>query len=241
MKQVTESRKVWKRKVKTLQIAMWLGVLMVAETSSATLLLSEVLYDATGTDNGSVFVELFGDPGTVLDGFSLVGINGANGAAGTPVWLTGTIPASGFFVVADDSGDGTSFVLGANLVLNFDFQNGPDSIQLWDSSNLIDAVGYGVFGIGETFAGEGNAVLDVTAGSSLARYFSDVDTNDNAADFGELTTPTPGTGLLAVPEPGTLTLLGLGVLGMSVFSSPQRRGVGSRRKGSWLRRRQCGR
>ena len=56
--------------------------------------ISEVLYDAAGTDNGNVFVELFGTPGTLLDGLLLEGVNGADGNIYRSVMLAGTIPPS---------------------------------------------------------------------------------------------------------------------------------------------------
>ncbi len=39
--------------------------------------------------------------------------------------LSGAIGAGGFFVVADDLGDGTTLVAAADELANFDFQNGP--------------------------------------------------------------------------------------------------------------------
>ena len=70
-------------------------------------------------------------------------------------------------------------------------------------SSVLDALGYGVFAVGEVFAGEGAPAVDPAAGASLARRFADVDTGDNAADFIALAAPTPGSApLSAVPEPG---------------------------------------
>ena len=118
----------------------------------------------------------------------------------------------------DDSqhSDGSSFVAGSDLLANFDFQNGPDSIVLLDGETVLDAVGYGVFGLEDIFAGEGTAAPDAPAGSSLARLFADLDTDDNALDFEVLGVPTPGTAVFqAVPEPGAGLLLvsGLASLG----------------------------
>jgi hypothetical protein len=53
----------------------------------------------------------------------LEGINGSNGAITHSLALVGTMPADGFFVVADDAGGGATLVSGADFVLNFDFQN----------------------------------------------------------------------------------------------------------------------
>ena len=46
----------------------------------------------------------------------------------------------------------------------------------------------------------------------MARWFADVDTDDNATDFRVLREPTPGVAdFLVVPEPGTGVLLGFGL------------------------------
>ncbi len=189
---------------------------LAPQRAGAAPLISEALYDAVGSDNGLVFVELYGDPGASLDGLFLEGINGANGSAGPTIALSGVFPADGIWLLADDVGDGTSSVAGAHLIANFDFQNGPDSIVLRTAGEILDAVGYGVFGIAEIFAGEGTAAVDAPAGSSLARLFANLDTNDNAADFIVLSVPTPGNAPLnVVPEPQTAGLLAAGLLGLA--------------------------
>ena len=180
--------------------------------AAASPLISELFYDAVGSDDGLSFVELWGAPGTSLDGMTLEGINGSNGAVTPSVSLSGVIGADGLFVVADEvSGGGTS-VANSDLVLNFDFQNGPDSVVLRDAlGNVVDALGYGSFDVGEIFAGEGSPAPDAPADSALARVFANVDTDDNALDF-EIALPTPGTAPLApVPEPGAFALMGLGL------------------------------
>ena len=201
------------------RVVVWIVSLclaLVAPAAGAALLISEVLYDGVGSDNGLTFVELYGTPGSSLDGLFLEGVNGANGNTGPTIALSGVIPVDGIFVVADNIGDGTTAVLGADLIINFDFQNGPDSIVLRTADAVVDAVGYGVFDLDEIFAGEGTPAADAPAGSSLARYFANVDSDDNAADFGILVSPTPGeAALLSVPEPGSAGLLAAGLLGVA--------------------------
>jgi len=189
---------------------------LAPQAAIAAPLISEAFYDAVGSDNGLSFVELYGEPGSSLDGLFLEGINGANGSAGPTIALSGVFPVDGIWLMADDVGDGTSSVAGAHLIANFDFQNGPDSIVLRTASEILDAVGYGVFAIGEIFAGEGVPAMDAPAGSSLARLFANLDTNNNAADFIVLGVPTPGNAPLhAVPEPQTAALLAVGLLGLA--------------------------
>jgi hypothetical protein len=165
------------------------------------LWISEALYDAAGSDAGRGFVELYGAPGTSLAGHVLEGVNGSNGAVGPSVSLAGVIGGDGFFVVASESG-GVTEVPEADLLRVFDFQNGPDSIVLRDSDGaVVDALGYGVFGPGEVFAGEGASAADPPAGWSLARVLADLDSDDNATDFVALETPTPGAGIAQAPAP----------------------------------------
>jgi hypothetical protein len=193
--------------------------------AAASPLISEVYYDAVGSDDGISFIELWGTPGTDLTGLVLEGINGSNGAVAPSLVLSGTIPSDGFFVVADGFTDGTTSVAGADLILNFDLQNGPDSVQLLGlDASVLDAVGYGEFAPGEIFAGEGAPTVDPAAGSSIARLFADVDTDSNAFDFaGAL--PSPGTGpLSSVPEPSTAALLAVGLAGLASAGRPRRRG-----------------
>jgi len=188
----------------------------VPGTCLATPVISEVFYDAVGGDDSLTFVELAGAPGTSLDGWTFEGVNGSGGGVTVTVALFGEIPFDGLFVVADIDGGGATGVAGADLLANFDLQNGPDSVVLRDPDGAIfDAVGYGVFDGTLVFAGEGAPVADAPAGSSVARAFADVDTDDNALDFGVLAVPTPGAAeFQSVPEPssGVLAVAGLGTL-----------------------------
>ena len=198
-----------------------IGVSALAGAQAQTVI-SEVLYDAAGTDNGNVFVELFGAPGAVLDGLLLEGINGADGSIYRSVVLVGTIPSDGIFVIGDDGGDGTSLVSGVDLVREIDFQNGPDSIVLRDGELVLDALGYGDFSNG-VFAGEGSAAPDVPSGSSLARINPAMDTHNNLLDFMALDLPTPGSvPVSAVPLPPAVMLFLSGILGLAGIARKRR-------------------
>ncbi len=70
-------------------------------TAAATPVISELFYDAVGSDDGSTFVEIYGEPGTVLDGLTVEGVNGAGGGIGPVVSLFGVIAEDGVFVLAD--------------------------------------------------------------------------------------------------------------------------------------------
>lgn len=198
-------------------LGLILAAVCAAPAAFAMPLLSEVYYDAPGSDDGRVFVEIAGMPGTSLAGLFVEGRNGSGGGVGPSIELMGSIGSSGLFVLADRTSEGASEVLNADLLANFDFQNGPDSIQLRQGETILDAIGYGVFGAEDVFAGEGASAPDVSAGESLARRFANIDTGDNAADFVVLSSPTPGTASLsAVPEPGSGLLIGLGLSGLSL-------------------------
>ncbi len=208
---------------------------LVAAPAAALPVISELYYDAPGSDDGQLFVEIAGAPGDSLAGLVLEGVNGSGGAITDSIVLDGTIGADGLFVVADAFADGTTSVLGADLLANFDFQNGPDSVVLRDASGVLDAIGYGAFGAGDVFAGEGSPAPDTAAGSSLARVFANVDSDDNALDFAVLDAPTPGVAAFApVPEPGTALLMGLGLAGLAAVRPRREPGV-RREPGGWAR------
>lgn len=184
--------------------------------AGAAPVISELFYDAVGSDAGLAFVELYGVPGESLEGLVLEGINGGNGAAYASFALSGAIPGDGVFVIGDDDGSGSTAVPGADLVGPVDYQNGPDSVVLRDSGSVIDAVGYGSFGATDVFAGEGGAAPDPAAGSSIARINAVLDTDNNGVDFAVLAVPTPGSvpAPSSVPLPPAIALFASGLMGL---------------------------
>jgi hypothetical protein len=188
--------------------------LLGAGPAFALPVISEVFYDAAGADDGQTFIELYGTPGTSLEGLVIEGVNGADGSVTHTLVLSGSFGPDGLFVLADRTSAGTTQVADADLLLDFDLQNGPDAVVLRGASGVLDALGYGVFAEGEVNAGEGAPALDPPAGQSVARWFANVDTNDNASDFAA-GAPTPGAAPLAVPEPASAALLGVALLGLA--------------------------
>jgi opacity protein-like surface antigen len=193
---------------------MALLVLAIASATSAqaAVVIQEVLYDGPGTDADDVFTELYGTPGTNLSGWTLTGINGADGQAYRSIDLSGlTIPADGIFVIATSSAS-LELALQRDFIANVDWQNGPDAVHLLHGTELIDALQYG--DAGDYNAGEGVFAADVTGPLSLSRDMFGTDTNNNGFDFtaGE---PTPGQGPSVVPIPAAAWLFGsgLGLLG----------------------------
>ena len=165
------------------------------------VVLNEIFYDAVGSDtDGILFVELYGTPGMALGGFRIVFVDGGDGSVDDSITLPGEaeIGADGFYLVADSgTGQAASEVSGADLVDNFDPQNGPDAVQLLDSlGELADAVAYGngVVPLAENglAAFEGTAAPDVINGHSLERREPGLDIDNNLADFVDREAPSPG-------------------------------------------------
>lgn len=160
---------------------------LIGSASSLSLVvINEVLYDPPGKDEGC-FVELVGTPGLNLDDYFLVGVNGNGGKQYNLIALSGcAILSNGYFVVAQDES-----VPNADLIdSRADFQNSPDSIELWHGENRIDSVGYGDFSEA-VFAGEGDPTLDLS-GYSIGRRPDGADTNNNSVDFVGLALTSPG-------------------------------------------------
>lgn len=174
------------------------------------VVLNEIYYDAVGSDtDGVLFIELFGEPGLPIGGCRVQFVDGGDGSLEDAVTLSegALIPEDGYYVIADSlTGfpDATS-VLGADLVDNFDPQNGPDAVQLIDNAGiLVDAIGYGegIVAIAENglAAFEGMSALDVVNGHSLERKEPGLDTGNNLEDFIEREVPTPGSGPPSLTE-----------------------------------------
>ncbi len=204
-------------------IAILTGLLGLSTQGFAVPLIHEVLYDAEGADAPYVFTEISDLPGTRLDGYRLVGIDGASGLAYRQIQLSGAlIPDDGLLVIATARAVG-ELLLVRDFIADVDWQNGPEAIQIWDALGaVVDALQYG--DAGSLRLGEGRFAPDPPAGFSLTRDLLSTDTGDNRADF-QVSTPTPGAGriLASVPEPPAFLVLAAGFLGLILGRAPSRR------------------
>lgn len=167
------------------------------------VLISEVLYDPAGDDNGHSFIELVGFSGRDISGWKIVGIDGDNGSIDEQF----TFPPSSVF---PDDGEGLGLLVvadeatGVTYVSNYDFtdpdmdlSNGPDNVRVIDNyGRVIDALAYDSVTPGDNnhfgfFAGEGTAAGSSDEGYSLVRFPALLDTNDNSYDFA-VDYPNPG-------------------------------------------------
>jgi hypothetical protein len=174
-----------------------------------SVVLNEIFYDSADSDtDGNLFVEFYGTANLPIGGCKINFVNGADGGVYDSIAIPvgETLRDDGFYVVADaKTGAPTvSNVPGADLVDNFDPQNGPDAVQLVDATGqLVDAVGYGdgILSLAENGLSsfEGTSAPDVANGHSLERKQAGLDSDNNAADFSDLGEPTPGSGP-AVPQ-----------------------------------------
>ena len=92
-----------------LTLFLFPAVVLIGPTSTADAapIIHEVFYDATGSDSGLVFTELFGEAGVGLDEWTLVGINGGTGLSYRTVDLTGAVfPSDGLLVIAQSTAIG---------------------------------------------------------------------------------------------------------------------------------------
>ena len=208
-------------------IAVSLGLTLsggsVLATTIDALVISEVFYDRSGSDNGFEWIEIFnGSPlGVDLAAFSL-GYGGENYTS-TMVSLGGIIGAGEYVVVGGPRSDASNASPNYHLAIDFspDLQNAgyvADGIALFDGqpsqngvdSVPIDAVIYGGANINQFINADGQVlppmVGDAPSGSSIER--------NSSKDWSIARHPNPGVGILVPTRlslPGTLILFTLGL------------------------------
>jgi len=123
------------------------GIGDACESTRAGLILSEIFYNSTGTDDGNEWIEIYNNSDQAIDlsGYS-IGYGGANYTIGT-VQLQGTIAARGCFVVGGPNVSAASWNPTYDQTYNF-------------QPNLENS--------GETSAADGIALFDVPAAQITA-------------------------------------------------------------------------
>jgi hypothetical protein len=150
-------------------------------------LINEVLYDPDGPDAGREFVEIVntGPFAATLEGLAIEAGDGGHANDWKKVWNgrggVAIAPGGLYRVGLPGPGDGEP----ADLEL----QNGPDGVRLTKNGFQLDRLGWGNLAHSEYY--EGAPAPAVRSGHSLARKADGIDTDENAADFEEVT-PTPG-------------------------------------------------
>jgi hypothetical protein len=187
----------------------------VCEQPSAAAFISEVFYDAAGSDTGLEFIELFSFNSVSFGGTTLELVN-ADGS----VYGEIEIPSDASVVGGGDQWYllGQSSVPGADATFTEVIQNGPDAI-VWRGCDdgIIDVVQYG---LPEALFSEdgGNPALDIVEALSLSRFTT---TGDNFSDFAA-GLPTPGSANESALEPaGYFELFEMTTIGGGSFTRPE--------------------
>ncbi len=152
-------------------------------------MVSEVLYDAAGDDEGFEFVELHNPLGTpaAIGGLRLESGDGAGPGRWALRWTApaGTVIAPGARYVVG----GARVVPAPDATAELGLQNGPDAVRFVWPDGVIEVVGYGTLALGEYACGA--AAVDAASGQSIARVPDGADRGANALDF-RAATPSPG-------------------------------------------------
>lgn len=165
------------------------------------IVINELLYDVEGIESdGFQFIELYGTPDSYIHGYVIQFINGADGKITHEIEIPedSFISENGLYVIADSTNENKleTNVENYDLITNFDPQNGPDSIILFNPKMEIeDVLGYGELSIerdlNDNHMYELSPAKDTPAGVSLSRI-SHIDTENNQKDFILNQSPSPG-------------------------------------------------
>jgi Lamin Tail Domain len=216
----------------------WLAVFLAAAAvawiagsqSASALVISEVMFNPSGPDDGREWIELFNDQSAAVDlsGYSL-GWGGADYTFGTLALPSVLLAPGAYFVVGGPTSDAGNGSPTYDLAVDFnpDLQNPfivADGIALFQtgSPNPIHVVIYGFFNFNNLVDESGlPGAVDVffpgAAGTTLVW---------NGTSWSGGNAATPGTGtLLAVPETSSMGLTLLGLTGLAGLGTVRRRAL----------------
>jgi imidazolonepropionase-like amidohydrolase len=173
--------------------------------TDGNLLINEIDYDQDGSDDAE-FVEILNTSSVSwpLDDVALVLVNGNGSEEYARAQLSGSLAAGGYLVVVN--GNVTVPSSASRVDISDNLQNGsPDGVALVDTSSgiLLDALSYEgeitaaqIDGFTEPFnlvSGTATTAEDTNdTERSLVRMPNGSDTGDDATDWAEASTPTPG-------------------------------------------------
>jgi len=210
--------------VRIVASAAWVAIAsaMFVADARAALVLNEVLYDPSGADRGSEWIEIAND-GTwpvALDGLALE--RHADGGEWQPLWegTSGEIAAGRFLAIG-----GPFRGRQADVSASFTLRNEGESIRLRKANVVLDALAWG-----DGLESEGHSAPKVAAGLALARRIDSFDSDRNLEDF-EAAVPTPGRAnhpardlALALRRPGRALPLGPATRAVAVAIHLENRG-----------------
>lgn len=214
-----------------LPVLMALLASPLAGAASLSLVISEVMYNPSGTEPDGEWIELYNLGGTAigLSGYKIGDEETSGSGEGMMQFPGGTIAAGATVVIANKAStfftaygfnpdyelidtdaavpDMTKYLPWASGGVSL--SNTSDEVLLLDAGDaMVDAVSWG----GSVFAFNPGTAM-VADGASLARLSAGVDT-DIAADWVGLLAPTPGQ-VSTVPLPAAAWLLVSGILGLA--------------------------
>ena len=201
---------------------LWLSITGICVAAPALALnhgirINETLISHTGADD-TEFVELFGLPGSSLDGLSLIAIEGEGSNAGilderVDFSAEQKIGANGRFLIGNQDGLSANYGKTPNLALDLNLENGDQTLALVETSSLTVSVGSRISGeeavidsLGLTGSGDVSLPLNPPTVGPDGRFFPagarrkiDGEDTDTAADWlladfflGSDNTPEPG-------------------------------------------------